>query len=65
MSIFVMRLPEQVEAEERKMLTLKPAISKAPGTPPKAEVRLNAAAILREDAVYCKRQQLEADAIRR
>ena len=60
-----MTAPEQVEAEERKVLTLRPVISKPPGTPPKAQVRLNAAAILREDAVYCRRQQLEAEAIRR
>ena len=55
----------QVEAEQSRMLTLRPVISKPPGTPPASEVRLNAAAILREDAVYCKRQQQEADAIRR
>lgn len=58
-------MTDQVEEEQSKLLTLRPIISKPPGTPPNAEVRLNAAAILREDAVYCKRQQLEAEAIRR
>ncbi|KAK9861571.1 hypothetical protein WJX84_004318, partial [Apatococcus fuscideae] len=59
------KVKAEVEAEQSRMLTLRPVISKPPGTPPNAEVRLNAAAILREDAVYCKRQQLEAEAIRR
>ncbi len=54
----------QQEEELAKQLTLYRKPRPAPG-PPAAQVRLNAAAILREDTVYKKKQLQEAQMIKR
>ncbi|KAK9810024.1 hypothetical protein WJX72_003564 [[Myrmecia] bisecta] len=55
----------EVEEQLAKELTLQPGKPKPVPPPPTAEVRLNAAAILREDALYKKKQLEEAQMIKR
>ncbi len=55
----------QQEEELAKQLTLYPGKPRPAPGPPAAQVRLNAAAILREDTVYKKKQLQEAQMIKR
>ena len=55
----------QLEEELAKQLTLYPGKPKPAPGPPSAHVRLNAAAILREDTLYKRKQLQEAQMIRR
>ena len=55
----------QQEEELTRQLTLYPGKPRPAPAPPAAHVRLNAAAILREDTVYRKKQLQEAEMIKR
>lgn len=55
----------QQEEELAKQLTLYPGKPKPAPGPPAAHVRLNAAAILREDTLYRRKQLQEAQMIKR
>jgi len=55
----------QQEEELAKQLTLYPGKPRPAPGPPAAQVRLNAAAILREDTLYKKKQLQEAEMIKR
>ena len=55
----------QQEEELAKQLTLYPGKPRPAPGPPAAHVRLNAAAILREDTLYKRKQQQEAQMIKR
>lgn len=55
----------EVDAARGKELTFAPPQPRPAPLPPSAEVRLNAASILREDALYKRKQQQEAESIRR
>ena len=55
----------QAEQQLAAELTLQPGKVRPLPPAPKAEVRLNAAAILREDALYKKKQREEAEMIKR
>ncbi len=55
----------QQEEELAKQLPLYPGKPRPAPGPPAAQVRLNAAAILREDTVYKKKQLQEAQMIKR
>lgn len=58
-----MKLPELMEEARREFdarHAYRPVVPKPPPSLPEAEVRLNAAAILREDAVYRRKQEQEA-----
>ncbi|DBA99486.1 TPA: hypothetical protein ACH3X3_012074 [Trebouxia sp. C0006] len=59
------QLKQQQEEELAKQLTLYPGKPRPAPGPPAAQVRLNAAAILREDTVYKKKQLQEAQMIKR
>ncbi|KAL0036127.1 hypothetical protein WJX79_004471 [Trebouxia sp. C0005] len=59
------QLQDQQEEELAKQLTLYPGKPRPAPGPPAAQVRLNAAAILREDTVYKKKQLQEAQMIKR
>ena len=62
-----MKLPELLEQARREFEAqheYRPVVAKPVPDAPDAEVRLNAAAILREDAVYRKKQAEEAAALR-
>lgn len=58
-------LSVQQEEELIKQVTLYPGKPRPAPEPPAAQVRLNAAAILREDTVYKKKQMQEAHMIKR
>ncbi|KAL3140150.1 hypothetical protein ABBQ38_004427 [Trebouxia sp. C0009 RCD-2024] len=58
-------LKQQQEEELAKQLTLYPGKPKPAPGPPAAHVRLNAAAILREDTLYRRKQLQEAQMIKR
>lgn len=60
------KLRAEIEEERRQRETLKPfaGARERPATP-SAEVRLNVAAIFREDALYRKRQAEEAEMLKR
>lgn len=55
----------QQEEELAKQLTLHPGKCRPAPAPPAAHVRLNAAAILREDTLYKRKQLQEAQMIQR
>lgn len=55
----------QQEEELAKQLTLYPGKPRPAPAPPAAHVRLNAAAVLREDTLYKRKQLQEAQMIKR
>eukprot|EP00218_Dolichomastix_sp_CCMP3274_P008635 CAMPEP_0170144934 /NCGR_PEP_ID=MMETSP0033_2-20121228/16248_1 /TAXON_ID=195969 /ORGANISM="Dolichomastix tenuilepis, Strain CCMP3274" /LENGTH=781 /DNA_ID=CAMNT_0010381465 /DNA_START=178 /DNA_END=2526 /DNA_ORIENTATION=- len=58
------RIKSQVEEERLRELTFQPKASKPVPAAPSASVKLNAAAVLREDALYKKKQDQEARMIK-
>lgn len=59
------RIRMEIEADLARELTFRPAPARAVPAPPVAPVKLNTAAILREDAVYRKKQAQEAEMLKK